>query len=164
MINYQLLQISSLNQTESRAITRYISYTYESNGTPLIYKDPKEMATLGIWLEVEAHQFDQAAKPLAWELTIKKFLGLETDEAAVKENEPKLAKVLDVYEARLTQSKYLGGESFSLADLHHLPGLQYLSGTQVMKLFDERPHVSAWYQDIMARPSWGKAVALQKSD
>lgn len=151
-----------LKMFESRAITKYVSYAYESSGTPLIYKEPKDMAILAIWQEVEAHQFDRAASPLAWELVFKKMFHMETDEAVVQENEAKLAKVLDIYESRLAQSKYLGGETFSLADLHHLPGTQFLFGTQVKKLFDERPHVSAWCQDILARPSWEKAIALQK--
>lgn len=148
---------------ESRAITSYITYAYESNGTPLVYKEPKEMATLAVWLEVEAHQFDRAAIPVAWELVFKKMLGMETDEDAVRENEAKLDIVLDIYETRLAKSKYIGGEAFSLADLHHLPVMHFLFGTQAKKLFDERPHVSAWCHDIMARPSWEKVVAWQKA-
>ncbi|MGV7400595.1 glutathione binding-like protein, partial [Mycobacterium kansasii] len=76
--------------------------------------------------EVEAHQFDPVASKLAWELFYKGLFGMETDTAVVEENEAKLAKVLDVYEAHLSQSKYLAGDSFTLADLHHLPALHYL--------------------------------------
>ncbi|KAM7263956.1 hypothetical protein ACFE04_001639 [Oxalis oulophora] len=28
-------------------------------------------------------------------------------------------------------------------------------GTRSMKMFDERPHVKAWVEDIIARPAWG---------
>ncbi|GLT72668.1 hypothetical protein SLA2020_445780 [Shorea laevis] len=66
------------------------------------------------------------------------------------------------YEKRLTQSKYLACDSFTLADLHHLPTIQYLLGTEAKKLFDSRPHVSAWVADITARPAWCKVLALQK--
>ncbi|KMS95456.1 hypothetical protein BVRB_008080 [Beta vulgaris subsp. vulgaris] len=147
---------------ESRAITKYIAYTYESNGTSLVHNDGKQMADIGVWMEVEAHQFDPAASKLSWELVYKSFFGMEINNVVVEENEAKLAKVLDVYEARLANSKYLGGDSFTLADLHHLPGLHYLSGTKVKHLFDERPLVSAWCKDILARPAWEKVVALQK--
>ncbi|KAL2945437.1 Glutathione S-transferase [Bienertia sinuspersici] len=123
---------------ESRAITRYLAYTYENKGTPLIYKSGKEMADLAVWMEVEAHQFDPVASKLAWELVYKGMFGLQTDDAAVEENEAKLVKVLDIYEARLANSKYLAGDSFTLADLHHLPTLHYVMGTKVKKLFDER--------------------------
>ncbi|XP_010689209.2 glutathione S-transferase [Beta vulgaris subsp. vulgaris] len=146
---------------ESRAITQYIAHTYESKGTSLIHKG-KQMIDVGIWMEVEAHQFDPAASKLLWELIYKSFFGIEIDNAVVEENQAKLAKVLDVYEARLATSKYLGGDSFTLADLHHLPALHNLSGTKVKHLFDERPHVSAWCKDILARPAWEKVVALLK--
>lgn len=147
---------------ESRAITKYIAYTYEGKGTPLVYKEGKEMADLAVWMEVEAHQFDPVASKLALELVYKGMFGMQTDNAAVEENEAKLVKVLDVYEARLAKSKYLAGDSFTLADLHHLPVLHFLMGTKEKQLFDERPHVSAWCKDILARPSWEKALALQK--
>ena len=89
------------------------------------------------------------------------MLGMTTDVAVVEENEQKLAKVLDVYEARLAQNKYMGGDAFTLADLHHLPTIQVLIGTQCKKLFDSRPCVSAWCADILARPSWVKVLAMK---
>jgi len=71
------------------------------------------------------------------------LFGLVEDKAVVEENEAKLAKVLDIYESGLAQSKYLTCEYFTLADLNHLPGVQYLMGTEAKKLFDSRPPVSA---------------------
>lgn len=147
---------------ESRAITRYLAYAYENKGTPLLNKEGKHMAELAVWLEVEAHQFDPVASKLGWELVYKKMFGMETDAAVVEEQEAKLTKVLDVYEARLSKTKYLAGETFTLADLHHMPTLHFVMGTQVKKLFEERPHVCAWAKDILARPSWEKTLALQK--
>ncbi|XP_010069961.2 glutathione S-transferase isoform X5 [Eucalyptus grandis] len=143
---------------ESRAITQYIAHVYKDEGTPLVCEG-KPMATVSVWMEVEAHQFEPVAIKLQWELAYKPKLGKVTDAAEVEENEAKLAKVLDIYEARLSQSKYLGCDRFTLADLHHLPALTNLMGTQVKKLFDTRPKVSAWAADIMARPAWAKVLA-----
>ena len=92
---------------------------------------------------MEAHQFDPAASKLAYELVMKPLFGMVTDKAVVEENEAKLAKVLDIYEGRLAHSKYLTCDCFTLADLHHIPTIQYLLGTEAKKLFDSRPHVSA---------------------
>ncbi|KAJ6338466.1 hypothetical protein OIU76_008021 [Salix suchowensis] len=78
------------------------------------------------------------------------------DAALVAETEVTLGKVLDVYEARLSHSKYLAGDSFTLADLHHLPNIQALLGTPSKKLFDSRPRVCAWVARITGRPAWGK--------
>ena len=74
------------------------------------------------------------------------------------EEEVKLAKVLDVYEHRLGESKYLASDHFTLVDLHTIPVIQYLLGTPTKKLFDERPHVSAWVADITSRPSAQKVL------
>ncbi|XP_030459612.2 glutathione S-transferase-like [Syzygium oleosum] len=145
---------------ESRAITQYIAHVYADKGTPLVCEG-KPMATVGVWMEVEAHQFDPLASKLQWELVYKPMFGTAMDAAVVEENEPKLAKVLDVYEARLSQSKYLGCDCFTLADLHHLPTLTNLMGTPLKKLFDARPRVSAWVADIMARPAWAKVLAMR---
>lgn len=149
---------------ESRAITQYIAHTYADKGTQLICPDPKKMAHVSVWMEVEAHQFDPPASKLSWELVYKPmFGGIPVDPAAVEENEAKLGKVLDVYEARLSQSKYIACDCFTLADLHHLPNMQNLMGTPVKKLFDSRPHVSAWCANILARPSWSKVQAMKGS-
>ncbi|KAG8389462.1 hypothetical protein BUALT_Bualt02G0231900 [Buddleja alternifolia] len=146
---------------ESRAITQYIARTYADKGTPLVYEDRKKMAILSVWMEVEAQKFETPASKLSWELCIKPAIGMVTDDAVVEEQEPELAKVLDVYEARLAKSKYLGGDTFTLADLHHLPNINYLMGTRVKAVYDSRPHVSAWCADILARPAWKKVVAMR---
>ncbi|XP_041016810.1 glutathione S-transferase-like [Juglans microcarpa x Juglans regia] len=147
---------------ESRAITKYVANEYAEKGTDLVCGDSKKKAIIGLWMEVEAHQFDPVTSKLTWELAVKPMYGMATDKAVVEENEAKLAKVLDVYESRLAKSKYLGCESFTLVDLHHLPNVHYLMGTEIKKLFDSRPHVSAWIADITARPAWSKVLAMQK--
>ncbi|PPD71509.1 hypothetical protein GOBAR_DD31599 [Gossypium barbadense] len=129
----------------------------EDKGTQLLIPGSnKDMAVLELWKEVEAHQFDSPSSKIAWEAFYKPFFGMVTDSAAVEENEGKLAKVLDVYEARLTQSKYLASDCFTLADLHHIPNIQCLLATPAKKLIDSRPHVCAWVKEITARPAWSK--------
>nr|P46423.1 RecName: Full=Glutathione S-transferase; AltName: Full=25 kDa auxin-binding protein; AltName: Full=GST class-phi [Hyoscyamus muticus]CAA55039.1 glutathione transferase [Hyoscyamus muticus] len=147
---------------ESRAITQYIAHTYADKGNQLLANDPKKMAIMSVWMEVESQKFDPVASKLTFEIVIKPMLGMVTDDAAVAENEEKLGKVLDVYESRLKDSKYLGGDSFTLADLHHAPAMNYLMGTKVKSLFDSRPHVSAWCADILARPAWSKAIEYKQ--
>lgn len=65
----------------------------------------------------------------------------------------KLGKVLDVYEERLSKSKYLGGESYSLVDLFHIPKLVYFLTTSKANAITSRPHVNAWWNDISSRPA-----------
>ncbi|XP_031486589.1 glutathione S-transferase-like isoform X1 [Nymphaea colorata] len=145
---------------ESRAISKSIAYKYMDRGTQLLGMSPEESAQVGVWTEVEAHQFDPPASKLLFECLFKPmFMGTPTDEAVVAENEAKLGKVLDVYEARLGKSKYLAGPDFSLADLHHLPVIHVLLKVpRVAALFTSREHVNAWVKDITSRPAWCKVV------
>ncbi|XP_076920470.1 glutathione S-transferase APIC-like [Bidens hawaiensis] len=146
---------------ESRAIAQYISRAYVDKGTCLINMDPKKAAVEAVWMEAEAHQFDRATTALMWELCMKRFLfGQSGDEDVVNAEEKKLVCVLDVYEARLSESKYLGGDSFSLADLFHTPMIKFLMGTQMKCVFDTRPHVSAWVADILSRLACVKVFGM----
>ncbi|KAJ4905428.1 Glutathione S-transferase F2 [Raphanus sativus] len=146
---------------ESRAITQYIAHRYEGQGTNLLQGDSKNLAhyaIMAIGMQVEAHQFDPVASKLAWEHVFKLIYGLTTDQAVVAEEEAKLAKVLDVYEARLKEFKYLAGNTFTLTDLHHVPAIQYLLETPTKKLFTERPRVNEWVAEITKRPASQKIL------
>ncbi|CAN7006619.1 unnamed protein product [Brassica oleracea var. botrytis] len=148
---------------ESRAITEYIAEEYSDKGEKLLCQGCKKLkATTKVWLQVEGQQFDPIASKLAFERVFKGMLGMTTDPAAVEDLEAKLVKVLDIYEARLSKSPFLAGDCFTLADLHHLPIIYYLMGTDSKKLFESRPKVNEWIKNITARPAWVKVLHLQK--
>ncbi|XP_024008371.1 glutathione S-transferase F4 isoform X2 [Eutrema salsugineum] len=149
---------------KSRAITQYIAYVHSSRGTQLLNLQSHEtMATLTMWMEIEAHQFDPPASKLTWEQVIKPLYGLETDQSVVKENEASLEKVLNVYEKRLGESRFLACNTFSLVDLHHLPNIQYLLGTSTKRLFESRPKIRKWVDEITGREAWKMACDQDKS-
>ncbi|XP_076956215.1 glutathione S-transferase-like [Bidens hawaiensis] len=141
---------------ESRAITQYIARKYVGKGTELIMKDPIQMAIQTVWMEVESQKFDRAS----WKLMEIAMGRVRATPELVAENEKKLSEVLDVYEARLKENKYLAGDSFTLADLHHQPNINFLMSTRLKRLFESRPHVRAWVADILTRPAWLKVMDL----
>ncbi|KAJ0581829.1 putative glutathione transferase [Helianthus annuus] len=147
----------SLFVTESRAITQYIANKYDGKGTDLIMKDPIKLAIQTVWMDTENQRFDQPFSKLI-EAAIEGNEGGGNKD--VRDYERKLEGVLDVYEQRLKESKYLGGDSFTLADLHHLPGMHYLRSTKAKGWFQGRPHVRAWAADILSRPAWVKVAAM----
>ncbi|KAF2298488.1 hypothetical protein GH714_023765 [Hevea brasiliensis] len=155
-------KVLEMQLKESRAIIRYISHQYLRPGKEQVFEEPKLQGIAATWIDVEDHHFDPPASKLAWELFHKPKNGLATDNAVVEEEEAKLVKVLDVYEERLKDCKYLGGDKFTSADL---PLLHFLMGIPAMKkLFDERPRVSAWCSAIPARPAWAKVVDMIQSN
>ncbi|KAJ7972932.1 glutathione S-transferase-like [Quillaja saponaria] len=156
-----VFQDDDLTLFESRTIMRFISHEYAKPGEEQVYLVPKQQGIAATWIDVEDHQFDPPASKLRQELVDKPRSGLPTDENVVAEEEAKLIEVLDVYEERLSNSKYLGGDRFTSADLTHLPNLYYLMDASVTKqLFYERPHVRAWCNTIMSRHAWIKVVEM----
>ncbi|KAF7815694.1 glutathione S-transferase F10-like [Senna tora] len=140
---------------ESRAIIRYYAEKYKSQGTDLLGKTIEDRGLVEQWLEVEAHNFHPPLYDLVVNVLFAPILGIQPDQKLIQESEEKLVKVLDIYEERLSTSKYLAGDFFSLADLSHLAFGHYLVN-QLKKenMVRERKHVSAWWDDISNRPSW----------
>ncbi|OAY77513.1 Glutathione S-transferase 3 [Ananas comosus] len=151
-----VLQDGDVVLFESRAINRYLATKYKGSGEELL---PAGSAALEVWLEVEAQQFGPAISELVFQLFIKPLLGGATDAAAVEAQAAKLGKVLDVYEERLAKNKYLAGDEFTLADLNHMPYINYLMKTPKAELIAARPHVKAWWDAVSARPAWQKTAA-----
>lgn len=146
--------------SESRAINRYIATKYQDQGTDLLrHDDPKEAALVNVWVEVEGQNYNPPISALVFEIVFKPLYGQTPDEEAIAANAGKLEKVLDVYEERLSKSKYLAGDSFTLADLHHLPYTYYFMNTAKASLINSRPHVKAWWEDISSRPAFKKVAA-----
>lgn len=154
-------QDEDLTLFESRTIMRFISHYYHTADNEQVFESPKLQGIAAGWIDTEDHHFNPPASKLAWELVFKpKFTGIAPDAAIVAEEEAKLAKVLDIYEQRLGETKFLGGNKYTSADLTHLPYLYYLSKTSVARLFDERELVSAWKETIMSREGWKKVEEM----
>lgn len=110
-------------------------------------------------MEVEAHKFDSPSSVIFRQIVVIPKYGKAPDEQVIETEMEKLGKVLDVYEERLSKSKYLAGENYSLADLHHIPHLVYFMKTSKASAITSRPHVSAWWNDISSRPATVKISA-----
>ncbi|OAY63460.1 Glutathione S-transferase F11 [Ananas comosus] len=152
---------------DSRAICRYVAEKYADRGNKyLLGRDLLERASIEQWLKLEEQSFN----PPSWELILYIAFGPHInnsapDRALITQSEQKLAKVLDIYEQRLSQSRYLAGDEFTLADLNHLPNSYYLATTGYRDyLFDERTNVKRWFEDISDRPSWTKVVELMTEE
>ncbi|MQL80016.1 hypothetical protein Taro_012448 [Colocasia esculenta] len=161
-----VLEDGDLKLFESRAISKYLAEKHSDAGADLLLRrggrSLAESATVELWVEVESKHFDPAISPLLYEAVVKPVLGQATDEAVVEAKAAELEKVLDVYEERLGKAKYLAGDHYTLADLHHQPYLFYLMKTAKAELVESRPRVLAWWNDISARAPWLKTAEGMK--
>ncbi|KAF2310160.1 hypothetical protein GH714_006993 [Hevea brasiliensis] len=158
-------QDESISLFESRAICRYICDKYADKGNKELYgTNPLAKASIDQWLEAEGQSFNPPSGALVFQLAFAPRMKIPQDEGLIKQNQEKLGKVLDVYERRLGESRFLAGDEFSLADLSHLPNTQYLvAGTDRGELFTSRKNVGRWWSEISSRESWKKVVQMQKS-
>ncbi|XP_020206649.1 glutathione S-transferase F9 [Cajanus cajan] len=144
---------------ESRAIMRYYAEKYRSQGVELLGNTIEERGLVEQWLEVEAHNFHPPAYDLCIHVLFGPMFGVTSDPKVIEESEAKLVQVLNIYEERLSKSKYLAGDFFSLADISHIPFLDYIVNNMGKGyLVKERKNVSAWWDDISNRPSWKKVL------
>ncbi|KAJ7101264.1 glutathione S-transferase [Mycena belliarum] len=133
---------------ETRAICRYIAAKYPAKA--LIPTDLKANAIFEQAASAELTNFDPPASQLVYELVLKKTLGGgETDPKTVEEQLAILEAKLSAYDVILGKTKYLAGDSITLADLFHVP-YALLLGNDIMT---RKPNVARWYNELAARPS-----------
>uniref|UniRef100_A0A0D9XG85 glutathione transferase n=1 Tax=Leersia perrieri TaxID=77586 RepID=A0A0D9XG85_9ORYZ len=137
---------------ESREICRYVAETYEHHGYPfLLGKDALERASIEQWLHHEEHTFNPPSQALFCHLAFP----MDDEDDNIQMQKAKLEEVLEVYEQRLSDSEFLAGNKFTLADLVHLPNSHYItSSSEFVKLYDSRKNVQRWWNSISARKSW----------
>ncbi|KAM7276634.1 hypothetical protein ACFE04_018500 [Oxalis oulophora] len=154
-----VLEDGDLVLFESRAITGYIAEKCKETGYDLIrHQNLQESAIVKVWLEVESQQYHPVISPIVYQHFVAPLTGLTPDQAIIDANLAKLETVLDIYEAKLSGSKYLAGDFYSLADLNHLPYTFYFMKTPYAKVINERSHVKAWWEDISSRPAFLKVA------
>ena len=78
----------------------------------------------------------------------------------VKEACEEISNILDIYEKLLEGKDYIAGE-FSLADVFHIPNMQYVFNTGHGDLWSDpkRPNVARWWKNISERESWKNTIS-----
>ena len=150
---------------ESRSICRHVCEKYADRGDKGLYgTNPLEKASIDQWVEAEGQSFGPSSGALVFQLAFAPRVNIPQDQGVIKQNEEKLGKVLDIYEQRLGESRFLAGGEFTFADLSHLPNGDYLvNATDKGHLFTSRENVGRWWNDISDRESWKKVIEMRKS-
>jgi glutathione S-transferase len=136
---------------ETRAINAYIDAKAGSRLTPATARERARMDQI---VGVAEAYFAPHVHPLIVELLFRRFLGGEPNAAAIAAGRAGLATPLDAIDRVLATSPFLAGDTFSLADLHWMPYLDYLSQIGEGGPIEARAHVHAWWTRISARPAW----------
>lgn len=74
----------------------------------------------------------------------------------------RLEKFFDRVEARLSKSKYLAGNHYTMADMNIAPSLLRLMILEP-QIITSRKHVKAWYDTLTSRPTFKKMLKADAS-
>ncbi|CAG8645542.1 glutathione S-transferase [Gigaspora rosea] len=145
---------------ESRAICRYLVSKYQKNAkTVLIPDNINKVSLIEQYISYELSYFDPPLTKILLQEVYNKRRGEPIDEAVIKQAREEIEKVLDVYEKILVGKDYLNGE-YSLADLFHFPCAHYIyTATQQGDIFDTRPNVKKWLDNLRNRDAYKKTYA-----
>jgi glutathione S-transferase len=134
---------------ESRSILRYIA----SNNQEI--EDLMGDYEVDMWLEVESQNFNGPISKIVHEKLFKKWKDNEAkvDEVVVDNCLDELKKVLEVYDKRLEDSLYIGGNEngYSIADISHIPYFNYFIKCGYKNILKKYPNVYNWLKRIMKR-------------
>ncbi|XP_045089163.1 glutathione S-transferase 1-like [Aegilops tauschii subsp. strangulata] len=143
-----------------RAITKYVCRKYKPEFLRVGNQELEGSAMVDMWMEVQAHHYSPIMDAILMEVRIRPIFGQRVDESAVEGNIEKLKKVLEVYQSRLSSSRYLAGDFISLADLNHVSTMLCLGVTTYRSVLDAYPRVRAWWDGLRARPAVRKVSGL----
>ncbi|CAE6528429.1 unnamed protein product [Rhizoctonia solani] len=128
---------------ESRAICRYLVAKY-GKGSSLL-PDQSDVKAYGLFEQaasIEYSIFDPPAFSLTYERIVAPMKNEKPNEELIKKCIDNLTAKMDGYERILSKQKYLAGNTFTLADLFHLPFGQITSALEP-QILASRPHVKA---------------------
>ncbi|WP_437955518.1 glutathione S-transferase N-terminal domain-containing protein [Sorangium sp. So ce119] len=148
---------------ESRAIIRYLDKRLP--GASLTPRDIREWARMEQWISCEQSYFSGPAYDvirsgpvynLVWSSPGAVYFPPPPDEPMLKKAKKDVALAFDVMDRTLSTQPYLAGGTFSLADITHMPYINYLIASGGGDFVSSRPGVAAWWERVTSRPSWRK--------
>ena len=139
---------------ETQAIVRYIDRVLPSPS--LTPANPQAAARMDQILNInDWYLFQGVANVIGFQRIVgPRLMGLKTDENAIAAAIPRAHTVFDELARQLGASRFIVGESLSLADLVLAPQLDFLRDTpEWQRLTAKHENLRAWMDRMNARPS-----------
>jgi glutathione S-transferase len=128
---------------ESGAICRYLA---TKSTSPLYPNDVKSKAIVDQWTDYSVTHIAMAMQKVLFNSVIYKFMDKEQDKRSLEEGQEFLQRFLPIIDTQLSSTKYLAGDSISLADMILLAWLDPAEITE----FDLSPHqhICTWRDQL----------------
>jgi glutathione S-transferase len=143
---------------ESKAISTYIDTAFP--GPALIPRDAAGAARCEQWISL----INTAIDPVLMRqyLLAYFFSGLPDgapDRARIEAALPKMREIFSLLDKEVASQPYIAGDAFTLADAFLLPIIDYMRvKPESQEMLASSPHVQAWFDRVMARPSAKETV------
>jgi glutathione S-transferase len=146
------LRDGDLTLWESHAIVRYLGAEY---GSGLLFPmEARERAAVDQWTDWTATTFQPAWIALFWNLV--RTPPDQQDPAAIERALAATSRCFEMLESRLSAVPYLGGPSFSHADIVAGAALYRWSTMEIER--PALPAVAAWHERLDGRQAFRKAI------
>lgn len=144
---------------ESIAICRYLESFHPD--PPLMGADPKSAAVIEMWeRRAEAEGMQAVAELFRNSHPAFVDRGLPGWAEPIPQVEPLVERgrartdhFFKIFDDRLAENEYVGGDSFSVADITVLCTADFSAGAAQVPIPDEATHMQRWHKAVSARPS-----------
>ena len=139
---------------ESNVIVRYLARKYAPNS--LLPDSLTDLARAEQWMDWQQTVVSPAVFPVFWGLI--RTAPKDRDLDAIRDGRDRLEQVMTILDHHLSDSAFVGGESFSMADIP--------LGIMVYRWFTldiertELPSLHRWYQQLTDRPAFKDNVMI----
>jgi glutathione S-transferase len=134
---------------ESNSIVRYLAGKHDRSGV-LEPRDPKQRALAGQWMDWQLSVCGPAITPVFWGLI--RTPPEKRDPAAISAGKDKTIAAMQILDAQLGKTQYVGGDSFSYGDIP-----VGIMAYRYVQLVPERPktaNLDRWYAAISSRQAF----------
>ena len=132
-----------------------LQYAADLSGSDRHYpKDLKQRADINRWLLWEASTWFPSCYTYLVEYVVKPLLKTEPDQAVIDKEAPNWHRLAGILDARLAMSKWLAGDSVTIADIA-VAAPMHLHKAQRLPL-DRHPNLARWLADVEQLPCWQK--------
>jgi glutathione S-transferase len=146
---------------ETQAIMRYADQAFP--GPALQPTEPRRAARMNQIIGiVDWYVFPMVSAAITFErLVAPRLFGRPSDEARIAAAIPQAEHCLGAIEALVDEGPYLTGPSLSLADLHALPHLEYLTHTaEGRSVLEPHERLRGWLAHMTGRAAVARAMPL----
>ena len=137
--------------SESMAICRYFEAVQPD--PPLFGKTPVEIGMIEMWnRRAELNFFFTVAHYFRHTHPAMAPLEVPQVPAWAEANKPRVAEIIRIFDERLSQTPYLAGDAFSVADITAMIATDFMKPARLAVPRDAL-HFKRWYAEVSSRPS-----------